>query len=82
MFFHYATRKISTICKILTFSEDLSFFNPKSHQFRLLESEILKIFSIRERDKSRHKFGGTKVCKAEEVRKCFVNPKIEIEVFS
>ena len=47
----------------------------------LLENETLKIFSIRERRKSRHKFGGTKVCKAEEVRKYFVNPKIEIEAF-
>ena len=50
--------------------------------FRLLENETLKIFSIRERRKSRHKFGGTKVCKVEEIRKYFVNPKIEIEVFS
>ena len=49
--------------------------------FRLLEKKILKIFSIWERRKSRHKFGGTKVCKAEEVRKYFVNPKIKIEVF-
>ena len=48
--------------------------------FRLLECETLKISSIRERRKSRHKFGGTKVCKAEEVRKYFVNPKIEIKV--
>ena len=47
-----------------------------------MENETLKIFSIRERRKSTHKFGGTKVCKAEEVRKYFVNPKIEIEVFS
>ena len=47
-----------------------------------MEDETLKIFSIRERRKSRHKFGGTKVCEAEEVRKYFVNPKIEIEVFS
>ena len=47
-----------------------------------MENETLKIFSIRERHKSRHKFGGTEVCKAEEVRKYFVNPKIEIEVFS
>ena len=46
--------------------------------FGLLENETLKIFSIRERRKSRHKLGGTKVCKAEEVRKYFVNPKIEI----
>ena len=36
----------------------------------------LKIFSIRGRRKSRHKFDETKVCKAEEVRKYFVNPKI------
>ena len=50
--------------------------------FRLLENETLKIYSIRERRKSRHKFGGTKVCKAEEVRKYFVNPKIKIAVFS
>ena len=27
MFSHYATRKISPICKISTFSEDLSFLN-------------------------------------------------------
>ena len=29
----------------------------------------------------KHRIGGTKVCKAEEVRKYFVNPKIENEVF-
>ena len=50
--------------------------------FRLLESETLKIFSIRGRRKSRHKFGGTEVCKVEEVKKYFANPKIEIEVLS
>ena len=50
--------------------------------FRLTENEAFKIFTIRERCKSRHKFGGTKVFKAEEVRKHFVNPNIEIEVFS
>ena len=27
--------------------------------------------------KSKYKYGGTKVCKVEEVRKYFVNPKIE-----
>ena len=32
--------------------------------------------------KSRHKFGGTKVCKDEEVRKYFENSEIEIEVLS
>ena len=31
MFFHYATHKISLICKISTFSEDLNFLNPSSH---------------------------------------------------
>ena len=30
---------------------------------------------------NKHKFGGTKIWKAEEVRKYFVNPKIENEVF-
>ena len=49
--------------------------------FRLLENEILEMFSIREKRKSKHKFGGAKVCKAEEVRKYFVNSKIKNEVF-
>ena len=44
-----------------------------------LENKTLEIFSMRERRKSKHKFGGTKLCKAEEVRKYFVNPKIENE---
>ena len=30
MFSHYATPKISSICKISTFCEDLSFLNPRS----------------------------------------------------
>ena len=47
-----------------------------------MENETLKIFRIRESRKSRHKFGGTKVFKAEDVRKYFVNPKIKVEVFS
>ena len=47
-----------------------------------MENETLKILSIRERRKNKHKLGRTKVCKAEEVRKYFVNPKTEIEVFS
>ena len=41
----------------------------------------MKMFSIRERRKSRHEFGGNKVFKAEKVRKYFVNPKTEIKVF-
>ena len=40
------------------------------------------MFRIQERRKSRHKFGGTKVFKAEEARKYFVDPKIGTEVFS
>ena len=50
--------------------------------FRLLGNETLKIFSIRERRKSRHEFAVTKVCKAEEVRKNIGNPKIVVEFFS
>ena len=38
------------------------------------------MFALRERRKSKHKFGGTKVSKAEEVRKYFVTPKTENEV--
>ena len=45
-----------------------------------MEGETLKILSIRERRKSRHKFGGTKGL-AEEVQKYFVSPKTEVEVF-
>ena len=41
----------------------------------------MKIFSIWERHKSRIKFGGTTVSKAEEVRKYFVNLKIVIRFF-
>ena len=36
---------------------------------------------MREKYKSKHKFGGVEVCKAEQVRKYFVNPQIENEVF-
>ena len=39
------------------------------------------MFSMRDRHKSKNKFGGTKVYKAEEVRKYFVNSNIENEVF-
>ena len=38
-------------------------------------------FCIRERRKSKHNFGQTKVCKAEEVRKYFINAEIENEFF-
>ena len=36
---------------------------------------------MREKRKSEHKFGGAKVCKAEQGRKYFVNPNIENEIF-
>ena len=35
------------------------------------------MFSKQERRISKYKYGGTKVCKAEEVRKHIANPKIE-----
>ena len=35
------------------------------------------MLSMRKRYENKHKFDGTKVCKAEEVRKYFVNSKIE-----
>ena len=35
------------------------------------------MFSKQERRKNKYYFGGTKVCKAEKVRKYFVNPKTE-----
>ena len=35
------------------------------------------MFNKQEIRKSKYKYGGTKVCKVEEVRKSFVNPKIE-----
>ena len=38
--------------------------------------------SIQEKSESKLKFIGAKVCKAEQVRKYFVNSKIENEVFS
>ena len=31
--------------------------------------------------KCKDMFRGTKVCEAEEQKKCFLNPKIEIEIF-
>ena len=37
------------------------------------------MFSMRQRHRSKNKFGRTKVCKAKEVRKYFVNPKLETE---
>ena len=37
--------------------------------------------SVQEKCKTKHKFGEAKVCKAEQVRKHFVNPKSKNEVF-
>ena len=41
--------------------------------FKILENETLQMLSMREKHQSKHKFGGTKVCKAKEVRKYFIN---------
>ena len=34
---------------------------------RLLENETMKMFSMGEQSKSKHKLGGTKICEAEEI---------------
>ena len=39
--------------------------------FRLLENETMEILSMGERSKSKYKFGGTKVCDADEVIEYF-----------
>ena len=39
------------------------------------------MMSMGERNKSKHKFGGTKVYEAEEKREYFINAKIENEFF-
>ena len=41
----------------------------------------MEMFSMRERRKFKHKSGGTKPFKAEDVRKYFVNSKFGDEVF-
>ena len=46
---------------------------------RLLENETMEIFSVGGQGKSKHKFGGIKVCEADEVREYFINPEIENE---
>ena len=38
------------------------------------------MFSMQDRRKSKHNFGGTKVCKAEEVRKYFVNIILKLKI--
>ena len=48
---------------------------------RLLENETMEIFSMGERSKSKHKFGGLKVCETDKVREYFINPKTENEAF-
>ena len=59
------------------FLQGLKVFN----LFRPLKNETLEMFSTRERRRRKYKFGGTKVYKVEEVRKYFVNSKIENEAF-
>ena len=46
-----------------------------------MENKTLEMFSMQEGHKKNHKFCVTKLFKAEEVRKYFVNPKIENENF-
>ena len=41
----------------------------------------MDLFSIGERSKSKHKFSGTKVSEAEEIREYFTNLKTENKVF-
>ena len=80
VYLYYTAFPESRFCALpscTNFSYGFKAFN----LFKLLENETSKIFSIWERRKSRHKFG-TDVYKAEEVRKYFVNTKIEIYVFS
>ena len=47
------------------------------NQFRIIKNETMEMFSIGERRKSKHKFGGIKFCEGEEVREYFINPKTE-----
>ena len=39
----------------------------------------MEIFGVGGQGKSKHKFGGIKVCEADEVREYFINPEIENE---
>ena len=79
IYFYYRALLNKTRTQVLCISDLYKFLIIKAFNlFRLLEKETLKIFTIGERRKRRDKFGGTKICKAEEVRKYFVNPKIEI----
>ena len=79
IYFYYRALLNKTRTQVLCISDLHKFLIIKAFNlFRLLEKETLKIFTIGERRKRRDKFGGTKICKAEEVRKYFVNPKIEI----
>ena len=48
--------------------------------FSLLENETMKMFSVGERTKSKHKFGEMKVCKADEVREYFVILKLKMKL--
>ena len=43
--------------------------------------KTVEMFSMGEQSKSKHKFGGTKVCEADEVKGYFINPKTENKNF-
>ena len=49
--------------------------------FTLLENGTIEILNMREQSKTKQKICGTKVCEDEEVRKYFISPKVENEVF-
>ena len=43
--------------------------------FKLLENQTMETFIMGGRSKSKHKFGGMKVCEADEVTEYFLNPE-------
>ena len=57
--------------------QSLQAFKPLIYWGYLLEEKTMEMFSMGEWSKNKHKFGGVKVCEAEEVKEFFINPKIE-----
>ena len=47
----------------------------------LQSTGTMEMFSLEEKSKSKHKFSGTKVCRAKEIREYLINPKIEKKIF-
>ena len=70
MFFHYGTRKISPICNISNFSEDLSFFNPQGQ----LNRDAAKIFAVSSRKIDKYEYlTGEEVLQEEKQIKSIKN---------